>query len=247
MMELLPYIIIAIVGFISGIFSGITGGGGAIIMIPAYIFAGLPPQMAVATAKMSGLGGDFGGLRMFIKSGHVRKDIAKVMIPIAIIIGLITPLVFAAVESRSFQIALAVLMIMMLPTLFIKKKLPKPPTRRHRFIGYSLYTCVLFLQGIFSGGVGSLAVYVLTLLFGTSKIETMATRRVIVAVMSPIALVALLVAGYIDVRLGLAGLIASFIGTHIGSNIVLKRGERFVSVAMAVAILISSTVLLITA
>lgn len=246
-MELLPYIFIAIVGLVSGIVSGIGGGGGAMLMIPAFIFSGLPPQVAVATAKMSGLGGDFGGLIAFAKSGRIRKDIIKVMVPIAIIIGLITPLVFAAVESRGFQIALAIFMILMLPTLFIKKKTLKPPTRKHKFIGFSLYTCVLFLQGIFSGGVGSLAVYVLTLLFGTSKLETMATRRAIVAVMSPIAVAALLIGGFVNVGFGLAGLITAFIGTHVGSKIILKRGETFVSVVMAITILISSVILLITA
>ena len=174
--------------------------------------------MAVATAKMSGLGADFGGLSAFLKSGHIRKDIIKVMIPIAVVIGLITPLVFAVIESRSFQIALAVIMLAMLPTLFIKKKLLKPPTRKHRFAGYSLYTAVLFLQGIFSGGTGSLAVYVLTLLLGTSKIEAMATRRVVVAVMGPIAFVALLIAGFVNVGFGLAGLVTVFIGTRIGTK-----------------------------
>ena len=246
-MDILPYIFIAIVGLVSGIFSGISGGGGAIIMIPAYIFSGLPPQIAVATAKMSGLGGDFGGLSVFIHSGHLRKDILRVMLPIAVIIGLITPLVFAVVESQSFQIALAVLMIVMLPTLFINKKLPKPPTRKHKFVGYTLYTGVLFLQGIFSGAVGSLAVYVLTLLFGTSKLETMATRRAVVAVMGPIAFIALLIGGYVNVWFGLAGLITAFIGTRIGSKIILKRGETFVSIAMAITILISSILLLVTA
>ena len=157
-MEILPYIFIAIVGFVSGIVSGISGGGGAMLMIPAFIFTGLPPQVAVATAKLSGLGGDFGGLSGFLKSGHIRKDIIKVMMPIAVIVGLITPLVFAAVESKGFQIALAVFMILMLPTLFIKKKMLKRPTHKHKSIGYFLYTCVLFLQGIFRGGVGSLAV-----------------------------------------------------------------------------------------
>lgn len=246
-MEILPYIIIAIVGLVSGLFSGVTGGGGAMLMIPAFIFSGLPPQMAVGTAKLSGLGGDFGGLPAFIKSGHIRKDIIKIMIPIAIVIGLITPLVFAVLESKGFQIALAIFMILMLPTLFIKKKTIKTPTRKHKFFGYSLYTVVLFLQGIFSGGVGSLAVYVLTLLFGTSKLETMATRRAIVAVMSPIAVVALLVSGFISVWLGLIGLVTQFIGTYIGTKIVLKRGEMFATVAMAVTILISSILLLISA
>ena len=246
-MEILPYIFIAVVGLISGLFSGITGGGGAMLMIPAFIFSGLPPQMAVATAKMSGLGGDFGGLSAFLKSGHIRRDILKVMLPIAIIIGLITPLVFAVVASRSFQIALAIIMIAMLPTLFIKKKTLKRPTHKHKLIGYFLYTAVLFLQGIFSGGVGSLAVYVLTLLFGTSKLETMATRRAIVAVMAPIALVALFIGGFVNVGFGLAGLVTAFIGTRIGAKFVLKRGDTFVSVVIAVTILISSVVLLVTA
>lgn len=246
-MEIIPYIVIAIVGFVSGIVSGISGGGGAMLMIPAFIFTGLPPQVAVATAKLSGLGGDFGGLVAFVKSGHIRKDIIKVMIPIAIIIGLITPFVFAAVDSKGFQIALAVFMILMLPTLFIKRKSLKPPTRKHKSIGYILYTGVLFLQGIFSGGVGGLAVYVLTLLFGTSKIETMATRRVIVAVMSPIAVIALLIGGFINVGLGLIGLATAFVGTYIGSRFVLKRSERFVTFAMAVTIFISSIALLVSA
>ena len=246
-MEILPYILIAIVGFVSGIVSGMSGGGGTILMIPAYIFAGLPPQFAVATAKLSGLGADYGGLGMFIRSGHVRKDIIRVMIPIAILIGIITPFVFAVVESKSFQIILAIVMMALIPTLFIKKKAFKRPSRKRKSIGYFLYTCVLFLQGIFSGGSGGLAVYVLTLLFGTSRIETLATRRVIVAVMSPIALVALYIGGFIDIWFGLAGLITSFIGTHIGSGIALKRGETFVNGVMAVTILVSSIVLLVTA
>jgi len=246
-MEIIPYIFIAIVGLFSGVVSGMSGGGGAMLMIPAFIFTGLPPQVAVATAKLSGLGGDFGGLIGFLKSGHIRKDIIKVMIPIAIVVGLVTPLVFAAVSSREFQIALAVVMIALLPTLFIKRRSFNRPTRRHKIAGYSLYSVVLFLQGIFSGGVGSLAVYVLTLLFGTSKLETIATRRVVVAVLSPVTLVSLLIGGFVSVGLGLVGLVTAFVGTYIGSRIALNRGELFVTIVMAATILISSIVLLVTA
>lgn len=246
-MEILPYIFIATVGFVSGIVSGMSGGGGAMLMIPAFIFTGLPPQVAVATAKLSGLGSDFGGLIGFIKTGHIRKDIVKAMVPIAIIIGIITPFIFAAVESKSFQIILAIVMILLLPTLFIKKKPIKRLTRKHSVIGYALYTVVLFLQGIFSGGTGSLATYVLTLIFGTSNIQAMAIRRIIVAVMSPVALIALFIGGFVNIWLGLIGLIAAFVGTIIGTKIVLKRSDKFVSIAMAVVIFASSVALLITA
>lgn len=75
----------------------------------------------------------------------------------------------------------------------------------------------------------------------------MATRRAVVAVLSPITVAALLIGGFVDIWFGLAGLITAFIGTHIGAKFVLRRGKIFVSVVMAITILISSIVLLITA
>jgi uncharacterized membrane protein YfcA len=121
-MEILPYIFIAFVGVISGALSGISGGGGGMLMIPAFILAGLPPQAAVATGKMNGLGAALGGLSAFAKKVYIRKDILKVMIPVAIIVGIATPFVFAVIDSNAFQLVLGLLLLMMVPTLFIKKK-----------------------------------------------------------------------------------------------------------------------------
>lgn len=75
----------------------------------------------------------------------------------------------------------------------------------------------------------------------------MATRRAIVAVMSPVAVVALWVSGFLSIWFGLIALVTQFIGTHIGTKIVLKRGEMFATIAMAITILISSILLLISA
>src|SRR3954470_19531796 len=131
-MEVLPYIFIGVAGLISGILSGIGGGGGGMLMIPAFIFVGLPPQQAVATGKMNGLGASFGGLAVFRKSGHIRKDILRVMIPVAIVVGLVTPFVFAVIDSKSFQIILGIILILLVPTLFIKKKKLAMPSKKHR-------------------------------------------------------------------------------------------------------------------
>lgn len=246
-MEILLYILVCIVGCISGIITGITGGGGAMLMIPAYILSGLPPQVAVATAKLSGLGGDFGGLFKIIKSKKARKDVVKIMIPIAIVIGIITPIIFTVVESKVFQIFLGAFMLATLPLLFIKNTQKRFTTRKHKGVGYFLYSCVLFLQSIFSGGVGSLAIYVLTYCFGTSRLETVATRRLIVAYLSPITIIALLFSGFIHIWLGLAGLIAAYFGTKLGTHLAFKRSEQFVTYVMAIVIVLSSIVLFITA
>lgn len=246
-MEYLPYVFIAIVGVISGLLSGVSGGGGGMIMIPAFILVGLSPQQAVATGKMNGLGAAFGGLAAFAKTGYIRKDILRIMIPIAIVVGLITPLVFSIIESSIFQMLLGIILIALVPTLFIKKKSLNVPSKKHKLAGYSAYSGVLAVQAIFGSGVGSLALFVLTLLLGTSKIEANATKRAVTAVLTPITFIALLIGGYVVLPYGIVGLVSVFIGTHLGSKIALQQGEKFVTVAMAIIISISGLALMIAA
>lgn len=214
------------------------------LMIPAFIFAGLPPQQAVATGKMNALGAAFGGLSAFAKTGHIRKDILKVMIPIAIVVGLVTPFIFTVIESDVFQVILGIILILLVPTLFIKKKSLHKPSKLHKASGYTAYGGVLTIQALFGSGVGSLALFVLTLLLGTTKIEANATKRAVTAVLTPITFVALLLGGFVVLSYGLVGLVSVFIGTHIGSKLALKRGERFVTVAMAFTVTVAAILLI---
>lgn len=246
-MGILPYIFIAIAGFVSGMLSGISGGGGGMLMIPAFILIGLPPQVAVATGKMNGLGAAFGGLSAFAKTGHIRKDILKVMLPIAVIVGVATPFAFSAIDSNSFQLILGIILLLLIPTLFIKKKTLHAATRKHRIAGYISYSGVLTIQALFGSGVGSLALFVLTLLFGTTRLEANATKRAVTAVLTPITFVALLIGGFVSLLYGTIGLISVFTGTHIGSKIALKKGEQFVGLFMAGTVLVAGLLLIISA
>ncbi|MBC7943360.1 sulfite exporter TauE/SafE family protein [Candidatus Saccharibacteria bacterium] len=246
-MEIIPYVFIAIAGIVSGLLSGISGGGGGMLMIPAFILVGLPPQFAVATGKMNGLGAAFGGLFAFSKTGHIRKDILKVMLPVAVIVGVATPFVFSAIDSNAFQLILGLILILLIPTLFIKKKDIHIVTKKHRIAGYTAYGGVLTIQALFGSGVGSLALFVLTLLFGTTKLEANATKRAVTAVLTPITFVALLIGGYVVLSYGIVGLISVFIGTHIGSKVAIKKGEKFVGPFMAITIAIAGVILIFDA
>lgn len=246
-MDALPYVLIGVAGLVSGVLSGISGGGGGMLMIPVFILAGLPAQQAVATGKMNGLGAAFGGLSAFAKTGYIRKDILKVMIPVAIVIGILAPLIFAAIDSKAFQIILGAILLLMIPTLFIKKRALHPPTHRRKLAGYSAYSGVLTIQALFGSGAGSLALFVLTLLLGTSKLEANATKRAVTAVLTPLTFVALLAGGFVVLSYGIVGMISVFIGTHFGSKLAIKRGERFVSIFMAVTVAISGVALIASA
>ena len=246
-MDTLTYVLIAGGGLVSGVLSGMSGGGGGMLMVPLFIFLGIPPQNAVATGKMNGLGAAFGGLSVFARTGHIRKDILKVMIPVAVVVGVVTPFAFNAIDSKSFQIVLAVILLVLTPTLFIRKKIISQPSRKHKIAGYSAYSGVLTMQAIFGTGVGSLAMFVLTLMLGTTKLEANATKRAVNAVLTPITFVALLISGYVLLSYGIVGMIAVFIGTHLGSKIAIKQGERFATYSMAVVVVIAAVILLLTA
>lgn len=237
---------IAILGaasFVTGILSGMSGGGAGLIMTPLAIAVGLPPQTAVGTMKMAGLGAAFGGLSVFAKSGYIRKDILKVMLPIAVGIGIATPFIFQLIDSVAFQKILGILLIILTPTLFIRKIALKP-SRKRRGIGYALYSGILTLQALFGTGVGALANFVLTLLMGTTKLEANATKRAVTACLVPITFIGLLVTGFVSLPHGIVLLIAGFAGTHIGSKIAVNKGESFVTYAMATMAVISGIWLL---
>lgn len=232
-------------GFFLGILSGIVGGGVGIVMSPLAVALGLPPQVAVGTLKMAALGASFGGLSVFAKSGHIRKDILRVIVPITLIVGIATPFIFQRIDSEVFQNILGVVILLMAPTLLIRKVALKP-SRKKRGLGYGLYTIVLGLQALFGAGVGMLANFILTLLLGTTKLEANATKRTINAFLTPLTFVGLLLTGFVSLPHGIPLLAASFAGTHIGSKIALKKGEEFVTYSMVSLALIGGLWLLLT-
>lgn len=233
-----------------GVISGISGGGGGMLMIPLYIFLGLSAPQAVATGKLNGLGSSLGGVSAFRKSGYIRRDILRIMLPIAIIIGVVTPYILVSIDSVFLQRFIGILLIVLAPTLFINKQsiaiVSKKVDQLKRWLGFILYSVILSLQSLFGTGVGSLALFVLTLLLGTSKLEADATRRSITAVMIPVSLVGLFIVGLVQLSYGLAGMAGAFIGTHIGARFAIKKGEDWSKWAMAVPIVISGIALLVS-
>lgn len=246
-MEFLPYIVLGVVGLLAGILSGIGGGGAGMIMIPTLIAIGLPPQVAVATGKMNGLGSALGGLSVFAKSGQIRKDIVKVMIPIAIIVGLAAPFIFTKIDSSAFQIILGVILVLLVPTLFLRRRIAAGKSKKSKALGYVAYSGVITTQSLFGAGVGSLALFVLTLLFGTTKLEANATKKAVTAVLTPITFVSLLIGGFVWLSYGLVGMVSMFIGTRIGAKIAIKNGDKLVTIIMAVTTTIAGALLIYTA
>lgn len=68
----LTFLIVCPMLFAAGFIDAI-GGGGGLISIPAYLFAGLPPHAAVATNKLSSSMGTTVATIRLCRSGYARN------------------------------------------------------------------------------------------------------------------------------------------------------------------------------
>ena len=232
----------------ASVLSGMSGGGGGFILTPYYILIGLTPQQAVATGKVAGLGVAGGAITAFRGKGLVRKKLLLPLIIITIGSSFLAAWLFPKIDAAIFQQVIGVLLILLIPTLFIDKGKLQPGARSRAWIwtGYGVYIAISFTQAMFGAGLAVLLTLNLIMLFGLTGLEANATKRVAQAVQSVLMFVLLLLQGFIVVGHGIATFAGSFIGTHLGSKLAIKKGDRFVKYALAVMMAVSGVALLVS-
>jgi uncharacterized membrane protein YfcA len=236
------------VSLLASVLSGLSGGGGGFILTPYYIFIGLSPQQAVATGKMAGLGVAGGAMTAFKGKGLVHKRLLLPLVIITICSSFLAAWVIPKINASIFQSIIGVLLIALIPTLFINKASlqPGPRTGRWLFGGYAVYVVVSFTQAMFGAGLAVLLTLNLMLLFGLGALEANATKRVAQSVQSVLMFILLLLQGLVVFSHGVATLAGSFLGSHLGSKMAIKRGDRFVKVVLAIMMAVSGIALIVT-
>lgn len=237
------------VSIFSSFLSGLSGGGGALILTPYYIFIGLSPQQAVATGKFAGLGVMSGSLTAFSGKGLVKKQLLLPLMSITVVSSLLAAWLIPKLDSGIFQTVIGVIIIAIIPVLFLKKESLQPGPRSGKWIsfGFILYALNSFAQGMFGTGLGMLLTINLMLLFGLSALAANATKRMAQSIQTSLLFVLLLWQGLIVVSYGLATLFGSAIGSYFGSHTAIKKGNKFVKVALAITMVISGLILILTA
>jgi hypothetical protein len=246
-MELWQLIIYGAVGFIISILSGIAGAGGGFIMTPLLILLGLSPAQAVSTGKFFGLSvtiGALSGLRGY--SGEVsRRRVGAIMV-LAFAVGLIAPFIIKSFDSRFYQLTLGVLLLLMIPIMIYKKIGIKPsrPSPIKKGVGGILLTISLFLQGIFSGGLGSLVNIVLMSMLGLTASEANITKRWSQLILNITIIFGVIGSGLIVWQIVAVGIITGLSGSYIGGHIAVKKGDKLI-VNVMLALMLAAGIILI--
>jgi uncharacterized membrane protein YfcA len=241
-------IVYAVVSFFMSIIGSIAGGGSGFVTTPLLIFLGLSPAQAIATGKCGGLSTTVGSL-VGMKDVKIRDKATLVeILIIAGIVGLVSPLVIVNIDGELYQIVIGIFLVVFSPIIYYKKvgHISKDTSPQSKAIGTFGLVFALFMQGIFSSGLGVLVNFVLMKFFGFNALDTNIIKRTSQLLLNVLIVGGLLLSGLIVWRVAMVAVLVNFFGSYIGGKIAVNNGAAFVSLILSVLAFMSGVGLLLS-
>ena len=234
-MQLTPvmFLIVCPMLFLAGLVDSI-GGGGGLISLPAYLLAGLPAHMAIATNKLSSACGTSLATARFVRKGLVNLRLA-------------VPSVIMAVAGSSLGAKLSLLVDEAVLKYILLGVLPAAAffvLNRHLFRDdgqqsaaadrKTLIVCSIsaFVIGMYDGfygpGTGTFLIIAFTVFTRMAVGSANAQAKVINLTSNITSLAVFLLNGQVLIPLGLAGAVCNMAGAWVGSGLAISKGVRIV-------------------
>src|SRR3989344_111609 len=246
MPEIINLILVFLVGIVASFFSS-TVGGSAMISIPALIFLGLPPQIAIATDRLGGFGSQATSLFKFWKADKIVWKYIPLLAVVSVIGSVIGANILLSVNPEILQKLTGFLLLVFLPFVIFNKNIGVQHTETSKFkktIGYIVYFFLQIFNSFFGVGTGPFFFYTLVIAFGLSMIEASATRIIPLIIMAISSVIVFALHGIIDYKVGIILLLGMAIGGYIGAHVALKKGNAWVKGLFAIMVTVAGIKLL---
>ena len=234
----LVYLVVCLFVFLAGFVDAIAGGGG-LISLPAYMFAGIPVHNAIATNKLSSATGTFVSTFRLVKNKHVDWG----LVPGTVICALFGSVIGANLALVISDRVLKTVLVFVLPVVAVcvlrdkdfETVIPEGFTRKKQYL--IMAVCSLGI-GIYDGFYGTFLLLVFTKL-GKLNMEKATGNVKVVNLSSNIsALVTFILAGKILLGLGLAASCFSIAGHYVGAGMVVNNGVKIIKPIILVVLVL---------
>ena len=234
----LQFLIVCPLVFLAGLVDAMAGGGG-LISLPAYFFAGLPPHAAIATNKLSSTLGTLVATVRYALFGYMVKRF--------VVAGVACGLVGANLALLADATVLTVVMLVALPPVaflvFRSKNLdrfaerPLPP--RQALAATALIALAVGVyDGFYGPGTGTILMLLLAAVAHQDVRTGAGTTKAINLATNVAALAVFLVNGAVLIPLGLAAAAFNIAGNWLGSTFFDKKGALILRPIMLVVIVL---------
>lgn len=238
MPDWLPYLILAVIGFVSGTLNVIAGGG-SFLTLPVLIFLGLPATVANGTNRIGVLMQNAGGVWGFHR--HRVLDWRwglQVSVPAVVGAALGTWLALHVSDVAFRRILAGVMVLMSIWPILSPRGEPDP----HRPPSSSAAVMAgFFLTGIYGGflqaGVGFL-ILALTSMAGLDLVRGNAVKVLSVLLLTILSLAIFVSQDKVNWPLGLALGAGNLSGSFVGVRLTVLKGHRWVRTVVTIAIIV---------
>ena len=234
-MELTPkmFLIVCPMLFLAGFVDAI-GGGGGLISLPAYLFAGLPIHAAIATNKLSSTCGTALATVRFIR--HKLVDY-KLAVP-SVICAVIGSSLGAQLSLRMDDSVMKTVLFVVLPVaafFVLNKHLFKDSGEEAKTDKrtYIVAAVAAFVIGVYDGfygpGTGTFLIIIAFTVFAKMGLTAAnAQTKVINLTTNITSLVVFLMSGQVVILLGIAAAVCNMAGNYIGAGLAMEKGSKIV-------------------
>ncbi|MBM6981323.1 MAG: sulfite exporter TauE/SafE family protein [Bifidobacterium thermophilum] len=234
-------VVLAMVGVLSGLMSGLFGIGGGTIIVPALVWLGLTQRHAVATSLAAIIPTAIAGVISYAQSGHVDW-IAALLLACGTIVGAqLGSWLLSRLPEMVLRWAFAVFLVFV-----IVSQIVGTPSRDGTIHMTFLTGVLLVLLGVFVGtlsgllgiGGGAIVVPALSLAFGASDLVARGTSLLMMIPNAIAGSVANVRRGLVNLRDGLIiGVVAACLtpaGTWIAGSISARMGANLFAIYLCV-------------
>lgn len=230
--------------FLAAFIDSIAGGGG-LISLPAYIFAGLPIHTAYGTNKFSSSMGTATALVNYIRSGCVDFSAAIAGGAGAFLGSWIGTRLALSLSAKALQICLMVILplvgIFILSSRGMESSNTKNPRTGKIKLFLSFFIGLVFgcYDGFFGPGAGMFMTLGLSGLVRLEMIKAVGTTKVLNFSSNIASMITWLANGKVLFPVAVPCMFCSMAGAFIGSRLAIKTGKKFIRYILAfVAILL---------
>lgn len=240
------YGVLFLTAVVAGWIDSIAGGGG-LITIPVLLGVGLPPQLALGTNKFQASFGSFTAALY-----HVRKRVVPLR---DARLGIALTLLGSAIGTWAVQQINPGLLNVIIPALLLAiavymlvSPIPGDADRKATVPRTAFYVVAGlvfgFYDGFFGPGVGSFWAIAFVLGLGFHLTKATGYTKVMNCTSNVVSFILFLIGGHVLFVAGLVMAAGQILGARLGSDLVLRRGSRFIR-PVFITVVIATTLKLI--
>jgi uncharacterized membrane protein YfcA len=215
--------------FLAGFIDSIAGGGG-LISLPAYLFAGLPAHQALATNKFSSTFGTALAFFRFAGSGKIRYKASLLAVAGALPGSFLGARLALACDEEYLKYLLFAVIPVIAAVVLVKKdfggqdRSASVPAARTAVISFLAGSVIGTYDGFFGPGTGTFLILIMTGLIGFDLTTSSGNAKVVNLASNVAALAAFILSGKVLYLVGIPAALSGMLGGWLGSGLAVKKG-----------------------